>query len=49
MIKKINFTLGIIAICGALFVGSVILLNHLTDVNNSSIVQQLGGNEWSNF
>jgi hypothetical protein len=43
MLKKINTSLGIIAIVGLLFCGGVFLYTHFSNIENSHIVQQLGG------
>ena len=43
MLRKLNTALGIIAIVGALFCGGMYAYTHLSSIENSSIVQQLGG------
>lgn len=43
MLKKINFTLAIIALCTTLFVGGVALYTRMSDLSNSKIVRQLEG------
>lgn len=43
MLRKLNITLGICAFVGAIFCASVFAYNHISDVNNSKIVQSLGG------
>lgn len=43
MLRKLNITLGVIAFAGAIFCASVFAYTHLSDVNNSKIVQSLGG------
>lgn len=42
MLRKINIALGIAALVGLLFCGGVLLYTHLSDIENSKIVQQLG-------
>lgn len=44
MLRKLNTTLAIFAILGALFCGGVFLYTHHSSIENSDIVQQLGGN-----
>lgn len=43
MLRKLNTALGIMAIVGALFVGGMFLYTHFSNIENSEIVQQLGG------
>lgn len=43
MLKKLNITLGIIALCGALFAGGVWIYANHTEIENSKIIQQIGG------
>lgn len=43
MLKKINFTLAIIAVCSTLFLAGVGLYTHFSDLSKSSIVTQLEG------
>lgn len=43
MIKKLNITLAVIAVIGALFCGGMYAYNHFSDVQNSKVIQQLGG------
>lgn len=43
MLRKLNITLAIIAFVGALFCASVFAYNHFSDINNSKIIQSLGG------
>ncbi len=43
MLRKLNYTLGIIALCGALFCGGVFAYTHLSDIKDSKIIRELGG------
>lgn len=41
MLRKLNITLGILCVIGALFIGGILLYDHLTDPTTSKIVEQL--------
>ena len=41
MIKKLNITLVIACVIGAIFIGGVLLYDHFTDIRDSNIVTQL--------
>ena len=43
MLRKINTALGIVAVIGALFVSGVFAYTHLSDIEDSNIVKELGG------
>ena len=43
MLRKLNVTLGIIAICGALLFGGLKIYQSRVDIAESDFVQQLGG------
>lgn len=44
MLRKLNITLGIFAIIGALFVGGVYLYTTKVNIDDNKIVESLGGN-----
>lgn len=44
MLRKLNITLGIFAVCGALFVGGVYFYTHHTSIENNKVIKELGGN-----
>ena len=43
MLRKINVTLAILCTLGLIFIGAVFAYNHLSDIQNSKVVQQLEG------
>lgn len=43
MLRKLNTTLALIAVAGAVFCGAVFAFTHVSDIKDSTIVKQLGG------
>ncbi len=41
MLRKLNITLGILCVIGAMFIGGMIAYEHFSDVNNSKIAQKV--------
>lgn len=41
MLRKLNITLGILCVIGALFISGIALYDHMTDPTTSKVIEQL--------
>lgn len=43
MLKKINITLAVLCLLGALFIAGVVVYSNIDDVSQGKVAQQVGG------